>query len=353
MRGEDGGIVSDPRDRILHLALEEVVAGRRPPDLTDRILDTVHRVRQRRRIRITVAAAALILAMVGFGVLFLTRSDPVSPPVPPPRPVLTARDRERIDGWLELQSIPMSELDLTDPEDRARIKEIWEARRDLKALLTRRPEAWEYTRGRVLPWLGSLEDRNIRARLLEILAHGPDPGADPEILGALRREPVSFDVDLLMHLAERGVSLARSELETRVNRFPESVLAGAYFALRGDDRGEDALLQHLAQGPEAQVLPRSWWLAAAAGLRALGDDDAWKSVVQRVEREVNGALAVGDLEAARTRLLELTYFLEPGPGGAPVSIAYLPEKIPVHVRDQGAGLDTRERIRDRMAMVPR
>jgi hypothetical protein len=76
----------DPTDRILDLALEEVLGGAKPPDLSRRILAATRRPRVLRGRRPRVAAvAAAVLAAVGLA-LFALWPDAESPP-PGPEPV--------------------------------------------------------------------------------------------------------------------------------------------------------------------------------------------------------------------------------------------------------------------------
>lgn len=92
--------------------------------------------------------------------------------------------------------------------------------------------------------------------------------------------------------------------------------AATYFALRGDGVGESLL--RTALGPHwFEEWAYEQVLAAATGLRQLGDPQHWIALGRLLELEVLHALSEGDLARARTLVLKASAFLqlqgEPGP----------------------------------------
>jgi hypothetical protein len=276
--------VTAPEDRILELALEEVIGGRRPPDLTARILAR----RPSRWPRVLGAAAVVLLALAAG--LWLARP-----------PQLTSTERAQVMAGLELQRQSLAELDLRDPATLARSKAVWQASRDLLDLLEEKPSGWGWVADQVWPLLGETESLDVRQRLLAILARRPGATRDPALLARLREEPAAFDPGTLLALLEAGHAPARGLLEERLDRLPPVpplVLPAAALALDGDRRGAEVLSFFLSIPALRDAQPAAS-LAAAAGLRALGDPSAWADTVAALRQTAGDHLQAGELDAAR------------------------------------------------------
>lgn len=289
--------MTTPEDRILELALEEVMGGRRPPDLVGRILERARRPAHRLRLRRWAWAAAAVL-LVAVAVRVSLRAPPG--PEPLPRAQLTPTEEAQAGAWIALQRETI-EVDLTDPTTLERLKGQWMARRNLLDLLEEKPAGWAWARPRLLPLPEGSEARDVRGRLLEILARAPGAEEDPLILDRIRDESFEIDEGALLVLAERDSAPARALLERRVDTMPPGTpLAppAAFLALRGDRRGEAVLRRFLASPKSLEAMP-AVALACAAGLRRLGDGRAWPETVATLRSNAEAHLASEDRDRAR------------------------------------------------------
>jgi hypothetical protein len=344
--------MSGEEERILDLALEEVVGGREPPDLADRILATARQLRHVHRYRTWLPLATAAAVVLGVGLWLLFGHEPEQPVAPRP---LTAEERARVDCWLDLQMESLGKIDPTNPGDLERVKEVWQARQDLVAFLADRPVAWGYVRPRVLTRLKEASERSVKRQLLEILARGPGAAQDPAIFAALEDELDVFDPELLTCLAERGVEPAREALaDLLADGEPNPVLvpAAAFFALRGDPRGKDTLEWFEEQAFPSGVLPFSEQVCAVA-LHRLGTPRPWVELVDRARDDVEASLRAGDLEAARRRVLELDYFHRAIATRKPIAVTYVAFRLNRYEAARAVALDTADKIRARLDLLAR
>lgn len=288
-----------PADRILELALEEVLGGHRPPDLEARILADIRR-RPRTLRRYAWAAAALLL--LGLGVRFaLSPSRPTPQPQPPVAVELDAAERALAAGWIALQRESTIGVRPTTPEGVARLKGMRTSRRQLLDLLDEKPAGWPWVRERILPLPEGIKALDVRMRLIRVLGRDPDPVSQAFVLEQLEARRYTVNEATLLVLAERGRERAHDELAARLAGdapAPPYALPGVYFALRGDDRGAGSMRLVVASSGFRDAQPATA-LASAAGLRRLGDNLPWTVTIDALETRLGARLAADDLDEAR------------------------------------------------------
>jgi hypothetical protein len=342
-----------PADRILEIALEEVVGGRPPPDLEEWILARARRS-SRRPLRwlipATAAAALLVLAVLHFT---RTPTEPIPPEPPPPIAGLTDAQKAQTTEWLALLRDPMGPSDIRTPEDLARFKAILQAGRDILDLLDETPEGWDWVRARILPLPEGPKATPIRQRLLDVLVRRPGSEKDPLVLDHLRREGSAFGEETLLVLMERDFAPVRSILENRLATYPPVsplALPAVAYALTGDPRGERVLEQFLAVPKMVEAQP-AVALACAAGLRALGDPEAWIETVAGLRAFAETAVVDGDLDAARRVVAALMIARPLRNAGATARLADLGRRSDRQARRLADELKTAEAIRKRLAIL--
>jgi hypothetical protein len=298
--------VTTPQDRILLLALEEIVGGREPPDLEARILVRARRpIRRLSRWRIGLAAAALLLLGLAIWAILPPR-EPGSEPSP--RTQLSTEEKLRTRAWVALLRESMQDLDLSNPADVKRLKTMWQARRELLELLAEKPAGWAWVRPLLLPLPEGLESIDVRRQLLEILGRQPGAENDSLILDRIRVDAPAFDDETLLVLSERDCAPARSLLESRVASrpsYPPLALPAAFLALRGDDRGAATMRDFVASRNMIQAKPAVAF-ACAAGLHRLGDPTVWTKMTAVQRTLADAHLASEDMDAARGIVAALT-----------------------------------------------
>jgi hypothetical protein len=156
-----------------------------------------------------------------------------------------------------------------------------------------------------------------------VLVHDADPVATRAVVGVLLEEPdLIADADLLV-LAERDLPpavRAAKRLAAAPGFDLRQIRPALFCALRGDASGRKALETAAADERLAQSSPDQW-VAACAGLRALGDKATWKSCVERQERALEGVSEEHGLRQAASNVLRLEYYAAAVEGGKPPSVA--------------------------------
>jgi hypothetical protein len=284
--------MTSPAERLLELALAEVIGGRRPPELTTRILAS----RRSTPRWPWLLGGIVVLCLALAATLWLTRPPQLSP-----------AERDAATGWLELQLESLAELDPRDQTTRARSKAVWQARRDLLDLLEAKPAGWGWIREWIRPRLEEARDLNVRQQLLAILVRQPRAANDPALLERLHQEPEAFDAGSLLVLLEGGHAPARELLERRLDEMPPVpplALPAAALALDGDPRGAE-VLRFLLAIPVLRDAQPAVSLACAAGLRRLGEEGVWEDTVAALRRAAEAHLRAGELDAARRIVVSL------------------------------------------------
>ncbi len=306
-------------ERMLDLALAEVLGGRAPPDLAPRILAASRRpawLRAPRRAVALAAVAAAAVLLAGGAVLWLA-----SRPAPPPPPVLSPAEEARVLALIARARTPLATIDPSTPQGGMAQLDVFESTRALCRLVAERPDVFPFVRERLFPIEVAGRNRDVTERTLEILAHGPDPGEDSVIATFLEAYPETFPPDLVLLLAERGVASAEARLGAPFAGGaldPDLVMPAVFFALRGDRRGEAVLREFLARvNPRAAARPEH--LAVAAGLYRLGDRQAWRDLAAVARTRVEA----GEANAARPLVVGLLYFQPAVAEGRPVPVSDL------------------------------
>jgi len=337
--------VTSAEDRILDLSLEEVVGGRRPPDLLEPILERTRRPTRRLPLRpFAWAAAALLLVALAVWAALPPRQ------APPTISGLTAEEESQVEAWIALQRETI-EVDLADPAGLRRLKEQWLAQRRLLDLLDEKPAGWATVRSLLLPLPEGEAARDVRSRLIEILGRAPGAEEDPHLLDLVRSGSFEVEEGVLLVLAERDCAPARALLERRVATMPPVTplaLPAAYLALRGDGRGEATLRSFLTAPKSLEAMP-GIALACAAGLRRLGDPDPWPATVTALGRQAQDALSRGDLDGARVVVAALTLVGPAVRDAAAVRLGDLDRRVERLARELRSELATAEAIAARLA----
>ena len=125
-------------------------------------------------------------------------------------------------------------------------------------------------------------------------------------------------------------------------------LPSAYLALQGDDRGEAALRRMLGVPKSVEAMP-AVALAAAAGLRRLGDPEPWTETVSTLRGLGDEALVAGDLDGARRFVAALTLVRPVVVEGASIRLGDLDRRADRLARDLESELPTADALRTRLA----
>jgi hypothetical protein len=152
------------------------------------------------------------------------------------------------------------------------------------------------------------------------------------------RQPAAFSEDAIVALAELGAFELEREVRARVAGWRPGdappTLSAARRALDGDASARDVLLAALERD-EPGLAPFVERMAAAAGLAALGDPNAWQSALADLDREARAFLSEGQLGMAADWTTTLEFLLDAlaRPDPSSIRVAHLlPRLGEVHAR---------------------
>jgi len=311
------------KERILDLELQEVIGGHTAPDLEERIMTALDApARSERRLAVHPALAAAAVILIAAGVWWAATLGPGEAPTPPPPPLLTAAQAEQVDQWASLLQHSQTEFDLSKPEGGQQAIAIMNAKRDLRHFMEANPDAFPAIRERLVPLPGADAPGDLIEQLLEVLARGPEPGKDPEVLRLVDGAKEKLTSNLLVTLAERKVEPAREILagmltEGRVD--PGTIPAAIYYGLRGDPRGEEELRAAIARAPMPGMMP-GYFVGAAAALHRLGDPAPWRQAVALARQRIKQYDAMGRVVMMAEFVVTLDYFNDALATGDPVPV---------------------------------
>jgi hypothetical protein len=267
--------------------------------------------------------------------------------LPPPR------HRVVLDRLFREIRVGAADVDSTLPNAFELRKRGTHSARDLQARLTEHPEYWGY----VLPRLTLLpgeRHRDVKTRLIGILAEDPELRAGWLFGELLRTEAASIELDPLLRLAERGFRPAHGEIAARfsASEGDARILLALYFAMRGDPRGM-ADLEAVLSNKEWRSRRTAFYFASASALTVLGEDAPWNDTIRWLAAEVERRLASGMLPFARWLTLCASYFHQVIQSGEPVELAYLGYTVSAWESRHEDSLSTAEQIRAILGRLPK
>lgn len=263
---------------------------------------------------------------------------------------LTDAERARIDELLPMLRVTESDVDFSDPAALERLKNAKEAEQDLLTALGDRGEAWDHARPRLLAVPEDEAHRDVKARLLTILVHDPDPETLRRLAAHLEKDPSILDLNALVRLDERGVMQAGEILAARVKEhldWPSLVYPAARLAMKGIDVGRPLLESIAAKPGMLRTMPDTWF-AACASLSFLGDGSAWKEARKLAGAAIREAVKKEQLPWAKWLLLRVEYFDRAGAKKEPVGLAFMSDPVQRWSDEHDDGLDDARAILARL-----
>lgn len=324
--------------------LRELYAPRLAPSLVERVLAALDapidaRVaprlgRSSRRAVWAVAAAAALVVTLWFGT---RRPDPSVRFVGSGE---TQDDASGVDraGLDEEWALLVTDLAavrgdaIRDPEFAARVEHAPDS---LVFLCQDSPRAWDHLRSKFAAVDVASLVPSVRLRVFTCAVHDPSEAGIEWVLDGMQQWPEAFTSDALLHYAAtQDVETPNDLLQQRLidaldagRADDEWIVVGAHLALRGDPTP-----QAMLDGAVGAVHPKlgrelvDRRLAAAIGLRVLGDPAAWKRVRDEARDVLEKGLITGDLADAQWLALRASYFARAIDGERP-SLAYLSASI--------------------------
>ncbi len=166
----------------------------------------------------------------------------------------------------------------------------------------------------------STSDEDVRGVVLDLCARERSRRALDLVRDFWSQDPAAFGIEHMVAFAESGMYEFELELAAVLEdglALPgqSRVLAAAFFALRGDDRGR-AILEAGARSNEMSrdYLPLSF--VAAAMLEELGEKGAWKGALEGLRPALEFLIGAGRNDMARHMVVSAEVFaqlrVEPG-----------------------------------------
>jgi hypothetical protein len=215
--------------------------------------------------------------------------------------------------------------------------------------------AWAYARPKLVALLDGADTDSVRAGLLKIVLFDSGNGGPRAAARTLAAHPEAFDTNLLVKAYERGVEAAAPLLEKRCHYDPDrmiDVAPAASLALQGNEAGR-RVLEAVFETPILVRTRPDTWFAAAIGLRALGEKDAWTRAAAAAETEVRQRLDGGDVRAAASYVLTMEYYHGAILHDHAVSLAFMCRPADRHVQEHLDDLTTGEAVWARFREVQR
>ncbi len=214
----------------------------------------------------------------------------------------------------------------------------------LLQILAKDPEAWAYTRTRLLGLVSGDIDDAARGRILDVLVRDTDKRSVDYFIKQLKADASKVSWSQTLYLTERKLKVAYKVVKNRMAEHPSPKLthAAAILAFHGNDSGREILesVGSYVGNPKTQDMV----LAAAAGLWALGDKATWESVSEDVADMVAEPLEMRPRLKKEGALLARALFYAQVIEGKSISLAYPEQSVNVFIKKMGMEMKDSEAV---------
>ncbi|MHC4958054.1 MAG: hypothetical protein ACYTGN_06725 [Planctomycetota bacterium] len=179
----------------------------------------------------------------------------------------------------------------------------------LRKATSESPKAWKTIRADLQKLPTDPERRDVKERLIDILAWDQHESSRALLKRELKADPDAFSAVTLITLDRADMPAASRRLVTLVQQEPSyyNLYAAIHLATKGDASGR-RVLEWASTEPKMTERLGPVPYAIALGLRRLGDEDNWRTLVQRVTNTIEACLDEDELKRARWYVVQLEFY---------------------------------------------